>query len=94
MEELANAIPGRWVGYTIDGRKAVFSVINITKWGKVSKGGDMKVYPVRIRVVGRATVIPPFGKTIPVTFDNVAEFRFMENDFSEWEYIFSRPSVF
>lgn len=95
ISELQNNVPGRWIKLMIPGQKAKFRVIEIIKWGKVTsiKPGS-NVYPVRVRVAGSATGMPPFGSPMPGTFDEIAEFRFVENDFGEWEHKFDRPSVF
>lgn len=95
ISELQDNVPERWMKMMIPGRKAKFRAIEIIKWGKVTsiKSGT-NVYPVRVRVAGSATAIPPFGSPMPGTFDEIAEFRFFENDFGEWEHRLERPSLF
>lgn len=92
--ELRNNIPERWIGWTVKGHDAIFKIIEVKQWGKVKKINENKVYPLQLRVVGSATVAVPFGKPEVAKFDEIAEFRFFEDDFGNWKAVFNRPGLF
>ena len=92
-DEITNAVPGKWIGKTIDGREARFSHMEIVKWGKV--GSNPKYYPVRVKLMGRCKFSAPWGGTVNTEhFDAIAEFRFYQDDFGDWKWAFTKPSVF
>ena len=92
--ELQNNLPGRWIGMSVPGKEAQFTAIEIIEWGKFNK--ELNYWPVKVRVEGVAKVyrLFPLGKSDPVNFNEVAEFRFVQDDFGDWQWTFLRPSVF
>jgi hypothetical protein len=91
--ELKKAVPGKWIKKTIDGELNFITSIAIIKWGKAKERNGMKMFPVRIKVLGSSTV-SAFNQKKTVNFNEIAEFTFIKNDFDEWTYRFSKPSVF
>lgn len=90
--ELKNNIPERWVNATLVGRNEKFRTMEIIKWGIFNK--ERNYWPIRVRFTGRATVIPPFGKSFSREFDGIGEFRFFKDDFGDWKSVFLRPNLF
>jgi hypothetical protein len=94
QSRFARTIPGCWVGANIDGRLLSLDSIEVVQWGRVRESEGYATYPVRIRIRGVGEVVPPFGKGWTKRFDEIAEFRFTENDFGEWRNSFNEPNAF
>lgn len=92
MAEMQKGVPERWVKAMVEGVKAKVDNIEIVEWGKYNENN--KSWPVKVHVVGSATLNVPFGRAKERQFDAVGDFYFFKDDFDKWQWEFKRPGLF
>lgn len=92
MTEMQKGVPERWVNAMVKGVEPSIDKIEIVEWGKYNE--DQKTWPVKVHVVGSATLAIPFGRPEKRSFDAVGDFYFHKDDFDKWQWQFIRPGLF
>lgn len=92
IAEMQKGVPERWVKAMVEGINPKVDDIEIVEWGKYSENN--KTWPVKIKVVGSATLNVPFGRAEERQFDAIGDFYFFKDDFDKWKWEFKRPGLF
>ena len=90
--EMQKGVPERWMKAMVKGIDPNIEKIEISEWGKYNE--SQKTWPVKVQIVGSATLAIPFGRPKNRTFDVVGEFYFHKDDFNKWQWEFKRPGLF
>jgi len=91
--EMQKGVPERWIKAMLEGKEPNLEKIEIIEWGKYNE--YQKTWPVKVRIVGKATLFIPFARSSEVrTFDEVGHFYFYRDDFDKWQWEFKRPGLF
>ena len=92
MVEMEKGVPERWVKAMVKGVEPNIEKIDIIEWGKYNE--SQKTWPVKVQVIGSATLAIPFGRPEVRRFDAVGDFYFHKDDFDKWQWQFKRPGLF
>ncbi len=75
-------IPVSWVGNLLGCRGAAVSTVSVVQVG--SYHDQFRYWPMKIRVAGRCRLKDPLKFGEQRSFDNVAEFLVMVDDYGDW----------
>jgi hypothetical protein len=92
QEELSKGVPERWMKAMVVGGDVNITSMNIVEWGDFNEKG--KYWPVKVKILGSATLQTPFGNAPVRKFDEVGEFRFFKDDYDKWQWRFMKPQLF
>ncbi len=80
---LQKEIPVSWVGNLGGGRNAQLSAVNVQKIGIYND--RERYWPMRIRVAGKCLLNDPFNQGKVVSFDKIADFVLVRDDYGDWQ---------